>query len=116
MRTRLAITSMLAIGVLFIFTGGAAMALSGSSGSGSAGTAQYGIPPSHQDGHLGPPSSNKPPPDLPPVTPIPQLSTPSGTSSLPFTGLVLIPLILLGVVMLLVGLVLRSRSTRSPNA
>jgi hypothetical protein len=111
MRTRLAITSMLAIGVLFIFTGGAAMAVAGSSGSGSAGSAQYPTP-AHHVGHLGPPTVNLPPPDGPP----PQLSTPTGSSSLPFTGLVLIPLIILGVALLVIGLVLRSRSTRAPNA
>ena len=110
MRTRLAITSMLAIGVLFIFTGGAAMAVAGSSGSGSAGSAQYPTP-THHDGHLAPPTVNLPPPSAPP-----QLSTPTGSSSLPFTGLVLIPLIILGVAMLVIGLVLRSRSTRAPNA
>jgi hypothetical protein len=116
MRTRFAIISMLVVGVLLTSTAGAGMALSGSSGSGSAGTAQYGPPPSHHHHHLAPPpSSNTAPPDGT-VQPAQQLATPSGSSQLPFTGLVLIPLIILGVAMLLIGLVLRSRSTRAPNS
>lgn len=89
------------------------MALSGSSGSGSAGSAQYPTP-SHHTGTLAP-SSNTSPPDGT-VQPAQQLATPSGSSQLPFTGLVLIPLIILGVAMLLIGIVLRSRSTRAPNS
>jgi preprotein translocase subunit SecG len=114
MRTRFAIISMLVVGVLLTSTAGAGMALSGSSGSGSAGSAQYPTP-SHHTGTLAPASSNTPPPDGT-VQPAQQLSTPSGSSQLPFTGLVLIPLIILGVAMLLIGLVLRSRSTRAPNS
>jgi hypothetical protein len=123
MRTRFAIISMLVVGVLLTSTAGAGMALSGSSGSGSAGSAQYGAPPSHHHTHLvspassntAPASSNTAPPDGV-VQPAQQLATPTGSSQLPFTGLVLIPLIILGVAMLLIGLVLRSRSTRAPNS
>jgi preprotein translocase subunit SecG len=114
MRTRFAITSMLVIGVLLSCTAGAGMALSGTSGSGSAGSAQYGTV-QHQKTHLGttsPAQDGAPPP----VQPARQLATPSGSSQLPFTGLLLIPIIILGVAMLLVGLVLRSRSNRAPNS
>jgi preprotein translocase subunit SecG len=114
MRTRFAIISMLVVGVLLTSTAGAGMALSGSSGSGSAGSAQYPTP-SHHTGTLAPPATNNSPPDGT-VQPAQQLSTPTGSSQLPFTGLVLIPLIILGVAMLLIGLVLRSRSTRAPNS
>jgi hypothetical protein len=115
MRTRFAIVSMLVVGVLLTSTAGVGMALGGSSGSGSAGNAQYGPPPTHHHNHLAPPSSNTAPPDGT-VQAAQQVSTPTGSSQLPFTGLVLIPLIILGVAMLLIGLVLRSRSTRAPNS
>jgi len=114
MRTRLAITSMLVIGVLFTFSGGVAMALSGSSGSGSAASAQYGTVHHQHKSRLGPVTTNNAPPDQP-VQAAQQLAAPTSSSSLPFTGLVLIPLIVLGVAMLIVGIVLRSRSTRAPN-
>jgi hypothetical protein len=116
MRTRFAITSMLVIGVLLSCTAGAGMALSGNSSSGSAGTAQY-APPSihHHQTHLVIPSKDiAPPPST--IQPTRQLATPADGSSLPFTGLLLIPMIILGVGLLLVGLVLRSRSSRAPNA
>jgi hypothetical protein len=122
MRTRFAITSMLVIGVLLSCTAGAGMALSGTSGSGSAGSAQYGPPPTHHhhaSTHLGTPSTSPAQDVAPPtqaVQPTRQLATPSGSSQLPFTGLLLIPMIILGVAMLLVGLVLRSRSSRAPTA
>jgi hypothetical protein len=122
MRTRFAITSLLVVGVLLSCTAGAGMALSGTSGSGSAGSAQYGPPPTHHhhgSTHLGTPST-APAQDVAPPTqavqPTRQLSTPTGSSTLPFTGLLLIPMIILGVGLLLVGLVLRSRSSRAPNA
>jgi hypothetical protein len=114
MRTRLAITSMLVIGVLFTSTGGVAMALSGTSGSGSAAGAQYGAITHHHSSSLKPATTNNTP-TAQPVQQVQQLATPTSSSTLPFTGLVLIPLIVLGVAMLLVGLVLRSRSTRAPN-
>jgi hypothetical protein len=117
MRTRFAITSMLVIGVLLSCTAGAGMALSGNSSSGSAGTAQY-APPSnhHHKTHLLIPSKDVAPPPPSAVQPTRQLATPSDGSQLPFTGLLLIPMIVLGVGLLLVGLVLRNRSTRAPNA
>jgi hypothetical protein len=123
MRTRFAITSMLVVGVLLTCTAGAGMALSGNSGSGSAGSAQYGPPPAvhhhhHGSTHLG--TTTSPAQDVAPPTqavqPTRQLATPSNSSQLPFTGLLLIPMIILGVAMLLVGLVLRSRSSRSPTS
>ena len=131
MRTRFAITSMLVIGVLLTSTAGAGMALSGVSGSGSAGSAQYATPGQHGHGsHLGTTPANKPASKVdsstasrststPPVATTDavqatnQLATPSGSSQLPFTGLALIPLIILGVAMLTVGLVLHRRANRS---
>lgn len=115
MRTRFAITSMLVIGVLLTCTAGAGMALSGNSGSGSAGTAQY-APPNNNHHHLVSPGTTGAPPPTTAIQPARQLATPSGSSELPFTGLLLIPMIVLGVGLLLVGLVLRSRSSRAPNA
>jgi hypothetical protein len=115
MRTRFAITSMLVIGVLLSCTAGAGMALSGNSSSGSAGSAQYAPPViHHHQTHLVIPSKDVAPP--PTVQPTAQLSTPQDGNTLPFTGLLLIPMIILGVGMLLVGLVLRHRSSRAPNA
>ncbi len=112
MRTRLAITSMLCIGVLLMSTGGAAMALSGESSSGSAGTAQY-APAHHHTNHLVIHRNNTTPPAS--VRQTQQLSTPADGSTLPFTGLLMIPLIVLGVAMLIVGLVMRRRTMRAPN-
>ena len=123
MRTRFAITLMLVVGVLLSCTAGAGMALSGESGSGSAGSAQYPSPtPTHRHHsgtHLGVPSVSPAKDVAPPtqsVQPTRQLAAPSGSSQLPFTGLLLIPMIVLGVGLLIVGLVLRSRSTRAPNS
>jgi hypothetical protein len=116
MRTRFAITSMLVIGVLLTCTAGAGMALSGTSSSGSAGNAQYAPPPNHHhQTHLIIPSKDVAPPTTT-VQPAAQLAAPKDGDTLPFTGLLLIPMIILGVGMLLVGLVLRHRSTRAPNA
>jgi hypothetical protein len=135
MRSRIAIVAMLAFGLVFS-TAGVGMAISGSSGSGSAGNAQYPTTPQvHRQprgevkgdndsgnggGVLGandqspPPSSGAQPAE---ATPAPaqavqetrQLSTDSG-SQLPFTGFAVIPIILIGVALLVGGLFLRRRS------
>lgn len=117
MRTRFAITSMLVVGVLLTGSAGTGMALSGVSGSGSAGNAQYGtVQHQHRGPHLGTTTSPAQDASPPPVEPTRQLAAPTGSSQLPFTGLLLIPMIVLGVAMLIVGLVLRRRSGRAPTS
>ena len=134
MRSRIAIVAMLVFGLVFS-TAGVGMAISGSSGAGSAGNAQYpSTPPVHRqqpkgdvkggnDGSSGggvlgandqspPPSSGAEPAATaaaPAVQETRQLSTDSG-SQLPFTGFAVIPIILLGVALLVGGLFLRRRS------
>jgi len=132
---RLAMVSLLS-GAFLIGGGGAALAVSGSSGSGSSGAAQYKqVVPSQTPGSGETPQSRTEPsrtesgpnptePDRGGDVP----TTDRGTSSnptqqarqaanggsdgrLPFTGLAAIPLMGLGVIMLGGGLVLRRRRT-----
>jgi len=89
---------------------------SGSSGSssGSSGSSHCCANQTAGSSSCSPAVSNTAPSDKAVQEPR-QLATPSGSSQLPFTGLVLIPLIILGVAMLLVGIVLRTRSSRGPT-
>lgn len=126
MRSRFAITAMLVLGLILSSTG-VGLAVSGSSGGGSAGDAQYPTTPPVSKHHNGggvlgttkgngngsaPSSSSQPTPQAP-VQAARQLSAPSGSSQLPFTGFAVIPVILAGVALLVAGLVLRRRSSGS---
>jgi hypothetical protein len=92
MKSRLAMALVLTVGMLFSMTG-AGLAISGSSSSGSAATAQY--PP------------NDPPKD--PKDPKATIQA-KATGSLPFTGYAAVPILLIGVVLLGTGFVLRRRT------
>jgi hypothetical protein len=117
MRSRLAITLVLVVGVL-MSGAGAGLAVSGVSGAGSSGNAQY-------------PTETT---DVQTVLPTTETNTPAGTtgstnpaqetrqvssndsSQLPFTGYAAIPVLLIGLSLLGVGLVMRRRvSDRRQN-
>lgn len=128
MKSRLALTLLLVAGFMFSTTG-ATLAISGSSGSGSAATNQYVAPHNeggnHHHGVKGESSKGgenntlEPAPAEVEVEPAPaaeQQAVVSNGSSLPFTGFVAIPLLVIGVGMILVGAVLRLKSRNAPAA
>ena len=112
MKSRMAITSMLVLGV-FAGGTGTGLAVSGISDSGSAGTAQYKkdrpegpiIAGKQEGGDNGPGAVQATPRAVQATR---QVSV-QEEGSLPFTGLAAIPLILLGIGLLASGLVLRRR-------
>lgn len=111
MKSRLALTFVIATGML-MGTAGATLAISGSSGSGSAAENQYceagdegcGEDPSVV---LGASDEGVPPPEAQVET----ANTDPGT--LPFTGFAAIPLMILGLGFVSVGLLLRFKANRS---
>jgi len=112
MRSRLAITSMLVVGVL-MSGAGAGLAVSGISGSGSSGNAQY--PTTKVDTQTVLPTTETNAPsdttDTSETTPAQstrQVSS-NDNSSLPFTGYAAIPVLLIGLSLLSVGVVMRRR-------
>src|SRR3954468_20619231 len=124
MRTRLAIVAMFVLGALTSGTGGA-LALSGTSGSGSAAIVQYESTQPTQEvaGEQIPttPTTSTEPETLGATTPqgtnapaavaAPQ-AVHAGDRELPFTGLAAVPLLLAGVAMLAAGALLRRRTVR----
>jgi hypothetical protein len=149
MKSRLALTLLLVAGFMFSTTG-ATLAISGSSGNGSAATSQYVAP--HNEGHPhehgvkgentkggecvnggnGSNSGNsgagsngndcntlEAEPVAVETEPAPaaeQQAVVSNGSSLPFTGFVAIPLLIIGVGMILVGAVIKLKSRKDPLA
>ncbi len=133
--TRLAVVATITAGAL-MSSGATALAIDGLSSSGSASTAQYGgvpgsgqsgVPGSGQSGVPGSgqsgvpgnaPSQAAPSPGKPSgqnaVTPEQQAAqaTPSTSGTLPFTGLAVIPLLLIGLALLAAGLVARRAGAR----
>lgn len=111
MRSRLAITSMLVVGVL-MSGAGAGLAVSGVSGSGSAGSAQY--PTETTDTQTVLPTTETNPPtdttDTNPAQTTRQVAS-DDSSQLPFTGYAAIPVLLIGLTLLGVGVVMRRRVT-----
>jgi hypothetical protein len=103
LRARAAVIGVIAVGALMTAGGGAALAVSGASTSGSASTAQYGTPTG--------PTVTAP---TTAVTPAQQVAqTPVSTSSrLPFTGYAAIGVVALGLVLLVTGLGIRFVATR----
>lgn len=110
MKSRLALTAMIAVG-LMMGTTGATLAISGSSGSGSAATNQYErILPESDDREptaatLGDAGAGNPPAEQVQVA---ESSDDGG--SLPFTGFLAIPLLIGGVALLTTGAVLRRKT------
>jgi hypothetical protein len=132
MKSRLALTLLLVAGFM-LSTTGATLAISGSSGSGSAATNQYVQPQNEEGGHneqgtkgvngKGGKEHNtlneEPTTTEVEVTPAPaaeQQAVVSSGSSLPFTGFVAIPLLVIGVGLILVGATLRLKSRKDTPA
>jgi hypothetical protein len=130
MKSRLALTLLLVAGFM-LSTTGATLAITGSSGSGSAATEQY-VQPQNEEGHneqgtkgvsgKGGKEKNtleEEPATEVEVTPAPaaeQQAVVSSGSSLPFTGFVAIPLLVIGVGLILVGATLRLKSRKDTPA
>jgi hypothetical protein len=132
MKSRLALTLLLVAGFM-LSTTGATLAISGSSGSGSAATNQYVQPHNEEGNHGGEQGTkgvngkggnenntlNEEPATEVEVTPAPaaeQQAVVSSDSSLPFTGFVAIPLLVIGVGLILVGATLRFKSRKDTPA
>jgi hypothetical protein len=148
MKSRLALTLLLVAGFMFSTTG-ATLAISGSSGSGSAATSQYVAPHNegkpHEHGVKGENTKGgecvngansgaggnggngngndcntlEAEPVAVETEPAPaaeQQAVVSSGSSLPFTGFVAIPLLIIGVGMILVGAVIKLKSRKDPLA
>jgi hypothetical protein len=131
MRSRLALASVLALGLLFSGTG-ATLALQGPSGSGSAGVNQYGSPSGESEvlGTFGEDSQNssggsgnsdssgsdtstsggKDVAGAEGTVDAPRQLAAEDVSGLPFTGYAAIPILLIGLVLLASGLTLRRRA------
>lgn len=125
MRTRLAITTTLVLGLL-LSTTGAGLAVSGIAGGGSAAGEEYPqqvVPGDQPDGEvLGdeptsggeePEENGQGPSEEDAAQPTEQVAAPDD-SGLPFTGLASIPLLLAGLGLLGFGVVLRRGARREP--
>lgn len=112
MKSRLALTMVIAAGFM-LSTTGATLAITGSSGSGNAAQNQYGHVLANEEGgnngtkakSLGGGGGNEPQPST--AEQVQVASTSSG--SLPFTGFVAIPLLIVGIGLLSFGAILRKR-------
>jgi len=118
---RVAMVSLIS-GAFMVAGSTATLAVSGISGDGSAGTAQYSAPPGNTSapggseevlGDLEPGGSGDVEPSnetgTSPADAERQVAS-AGDDSLPFTGLVMVPLLVLGSVLLVSGFVLRRRA------
>ena len=118
MRSRLALTMILVLGVMMSGTG-ATIAVTGASDNGSAGVAQYGFSEDEENGGQnlagqgqgggGPAGANQGGGDGG-VQPAAQVAAQGDSGSLPFTGFVAIPLLVAGVALMFTGAVLRRRT------
>jgi hypothetical protein len=106
-RSRLSVTAVLVFGLLFS-TAGVGLAVSGSSGTGNAASAQYPSPSPKPQVEANV-TSNTP---TTPAQPIRQTQAVTSGSSLPFTGLAAIPILVGGLLLLTLGLVLRRTARR----
>lgn len=104
MKSRLALTMILVLGVMMSGTG-ATIAITGASDNGSAGVAQYG----DQEGNdnLAGAQQGGGGDDTQPTE---QVAAQGDSGSLPFTGFLAIPLLLGGVALVGTGAVLRNRA------
>jgi hypothetical protein len=116
MKSRIALAAVLACGIFMSGTG-ATLAVTGLSGSGNATSAQYSTPGeehsnnnSNKGGEVLGTTEQSPAPSQG-VQATRQVSASSG-SSLPFTGYVAIPVLLIGVVLIGTGIMLRRRAAR----
>ena len=114
MRSRFAITTLLVIGIIMCGTG-AALSVSGVSGSGSSGDAQYPTTPTQTVNPTTDTGTSTPgdvPSALTPIEASDVQSTEQVSSgdTLPFTGFAAIPVLIGGLVLLGAGLVLRRGS------
>ena len=122
MKSRLALTLVLVAGFM-LSTTGATLAISGSSGSGSASNSQYTPPGSHPEHEIkgvkesgGNPNSAQPSPEVEVAPAAEQQAVVSSSSSLPFTGFVAIPLLIIGLALIVGGAVIRLKSRNNPVA
>lgn len=109
MKSRLAVTLVLALGLLMSGTG-ATLAVSGLAGSGSAGTAQYPDVDQQPDDVLGvEEEEGVPPAPTAEVTPVQETRqvTAADDATLPFTGFLAIPVLVGGVALLGAGIAMR---------
>src|ERR1700761_2771367 len=132
MKSRLALTLLLVAGFMFSTTG-ATLAISGSSGNGSAASTQYVSPGGEEGNHhhehgvkgasakggdeTGGNNTLQPTPEVE-VAPVAaeQQAVVSNGSSLPFTGFLAIPLLIIGVLMVVGGAMLRLKSRKVHTA
>jgi hypothetical protein len=132
MKSRLALTLLLVAGFMFSTTG-ATLAISGSSGNGNASESQYVSPHNENNGSHGVKGANEKgsnktlngPNDgsgnqpvaveAAPAT-VEQQAVVSSGSSLPFTGFVAIPLLVIGLAMIVGGGLMRLKSRKDPLA
>ncbi len=110
MRSRIAITIILALGILMSLSG-AGLAVSGLGDSGDASSVQYLTDPgdSSRSTSLG---DSDPSSDAADVQPAAQESSGDGDEKLAFTGFAAIPILIGGLALLSSGFVLRGRSAR----
>ena len=104
MKSRLALTAILVLGVMMSGTG-ATIAITGASDDGSAGVAQYGQNQEEGGGNLAGAQQG----GGDDTQPAEQVAAQGDSGSLPFTGFVAIPLLLGGVALVGTGAVLRRR-------
>jgi hypothetical protein len=111
MKSRLALTMILVLGVMMSGTG-ATIAITGASDTGSAGVAQYGNGNENGEeqgsGNLA--GEEQPSGGSEDSQPVEQVAAQGGGGSLPFTGFVAIPLLVGGVALAGTGAVLRRRT------
>jgi hypothetical protein len=105
MKSRLALTAILVLGVMMSGTG-ATIAITGASDSGNAGVAQYGQSEGDENNNLA--GAQQGGDDE--TQPTEQVAAQGDSGSLPFTGFVAIPLLVGGVALAGTGLLLRRRT------
>jgi hypothetical protein len=130
MKSRLALTMLLVAGFM-LSTTGATLAISGSSGTGNASESQYVSPHNEHGGNHGvkganekggnktlngPNGGNQPVEVETAPAPVEQQAVVSNGSSLPFTGFVAIPLLIIGLALIVGGGVMRLKSRKDPLA
>ena len=117
MKSRLAITMLLVLGMVFS-TAGAGLAVSGSSDSGNAAERQYPKQATDVLGEIGEVEEDAPAPrsqaapetaQAAPAQPAQQLQATNQGGELPFTGFAAGTVLLMGVAMLIAGFTLRRR-------